>query len=61
MVYVVIIRDPSLPPEDLRKQPCSRCGLIDATVEIRIDCEICGPTYLCNDCHEQHEPDRNKL
>lgn len=49
------------PPEDLRKVSCSRCGLMDATVKLREDCEICGPTPSCDDCHEQHEPDRNVI
>lgn len=46
---------------DPRKKACDRCGLMDATVKERNDCDLCGPTLLCNDCHEIHLEDRNKL
>lgn len=33
---------------------CDRCQAGDTTVVVRTNCEICGPTPLCDDCYNLH-------
>lgn len=33
---------------------CSRCDVMDETVELRTWCEPCGPNNTCEDCNNRH-------
>lgn len=33
---------------------CDRCNFDDGSVVVRTNCEICGPTPLCDECHKIH-------